>query len=64
LGIILLFTLARLLAACASNTGSLEVLTKEGIMPYKLSENEECLLQVFGMEDKAQIISLYHVFFL
>ena len=57
--IILLFAFAMLLAACANTNDSLKVITKEGIKPYKLSKNEKYLLQAFGLEEDAQIISFF-----
>src|SRR5690606_31769803 len=40
-------------------TGYPEFLTKEGIIPYELSESEKYILQSFGMEGNSQIISFH-----
>lgn len=55
--LILIFTLAMALIACSNKTDSPKLMTKEGIMPYKLSESEKYILQSFGMDDSSQIIS-------
>lgn len=45
------------LAACSEKSNSIELLGKEGIAPYDLSEEGEYILQAFGMENDSQIIS-------
>lgn len=45
------------LIGCSNTIDSSYNLSKEGIEPYKLSENEQYILQSFGMEDTSQIIS-------
>ncbi len=47
------------LVACSDKSDSLKLLTKEGIMPYELSESEKYILQSFGMEGNSQIISFH-----
>ena len=53
----LLFVLMVLLAACSSKADLPEVLRKEGITPYELSESEKYILQSFNMDGTSQIIS-------
>lgn len=55
----LLFTLILALTACSSQADSPELLTKEGIAPYELSDSELQILQSFGMDSTSQIISFY-----
>lgn len=45
------------LTACSGKTSSPKGLTKEGIAPYELTEDAKNVLQSFGMEGSAQIIS-------
>lgn len=54
---ILIFIMIITLVACTNEKTSPNPLTKEGISPYKLSENEKYLLESFGIEDNSQIIS-------
>lgn len=55
--LILIFIIVMTLVACSNKTDSPKLLTKEGIMPYELSESEKYILQSFGMEGNSQIIS-------
>lgn len=57
--LMLIFIIVMALAACSNNTDSPKLLTKEGIMPYELSESEKYILQSFGMEGNSQIISFH-----
>ncbi|MGN9164856.1 hypothetical protein ACTNDY_06160 [Tissierellaceae bacterium HCP3S3_D8] len=57
--LISILTIAMILVACSNNTDSPKPLTKEGIIPYKLSKSEKYILQSFGMEGKSQIISFH-----
>ena len=45
------------LTACSSKSESPKTLAKEGIAPYPLSDSEKYILQSFGMDDTAQILS-------
>lgn len=48
------------LTACSNaerSSNKLNSLDKEGIAPYELSENEQDLLEAFGMSDTSQIIT-------
>lgn len=55
--LILIFSIIMTLVACSNETDSPKTLTKEGVMPYELSESEKHVLQSFGMEGNSQIIS-------
>lgn len=55
--LILILAIAMVLVACSNKTDLPKFLTKEGIIPYELSEGEKYILQSFGMEDNSQIIS-------
>ena len=57
--IMLIFAIVMALTACSILTDSPKLLTKEGIKPYELSESEKYILQSFGMEHNAQIISFH-----
>lgn len=57
--LILIFAIVMTLVACSNKTDSPKLLTKEGIMPYQLSESEKYILQSFGMEGNSQIISFH-----
>lgn len=46
-----------ILTACSSKADLPEVLSKEGVSPYELSEREKYILQSFNMEGTSQIIS-------
>lgn len=52
-----MFVMLFSLAACSGNSNSVELLKKEGIAPYDLSEEGEYILQSFGMENDSQIIT-------
>ena len=47
------------LIGCSNTVNSSYSFSKEGIEPYKLSENEKYILQSFGMEDTSQIITFH-----
>lgn len=53
----LLFIMIVTLTACSGKADLPKLLTKEGIAPYELSENENYILQSFGMGGTSQIIS-------
>lgn len=53
----LLILMIVMLSACSSKTDSPKLLSKIGIAPYELSENEKYLLQSFGMDSTSQIIT-------
>lgn len=57
ISVLLFFVFMVMLTACSSTTDSPKVLTKEGISPYELSENEKYILQCFDIDDTSQIIS-------
>lgn len=57
--LILILTIGMALVACSNKTDSPKLLTKEGIIPYELSESEKYILQSFGMEGNSQIISFH-----
>lgn len=57
--LILILTIGMALVACSNKTDSPKLLTKEGIIPYELSEGEKYILQSFGMEGNSQIISFH-----
>lgn len=57
--LLLILTIVMTLAACSNKIDSPKYLTKEGVMPYKLSKREKYILQSFGMEDNSQIISFH-----
>lgn len=58
ISMILLFLLLFQLAACSSGkNGDANRLTKEGVAPYELTEQESYLLQSFGLGDGAKAIS-------
>ena len=57
--LILIFTIVMALVACSNKTDLPKLLTKEGIIPYELSESEKYILQSFGMEGNSQIISFH-----
>ncbi|MCC5912642.1 MAG: hypothetical protein JJT76_19670 [Clostridiaceae bacterium] len=57
--LILIFIIAMALVACSNKTDSPKLLTKEGIIPYELSESEKYILKSFGMESNSQIISFH-----
>lgn len=57
--LILIFTIIMALVACSNKTDLPKLLTKEGIIPYELSESEKYILQSFGMEGNSQIISFH-----
>lgn len=59
LSLILISAIVMTLLACSNKTDSPKLLTKEGIMPYELSESEKYILQSFGMEGNSQIISFH-----
>lgn len=53
----LLFIMIVTLSACSSKSELPNVLTKEGIAPYELSESEKYILQSFNMDGTSQILS-------
>ncbi len=53
----LVFVFMVLLTACSSRVDLPKAVSKEGISPYELSENEKYILQSFNMEDTSQIIT-------
>lgn len=57
--LILIFTIVMVLVACSNKIDSIKLLTREGIIPYELSESEKYILQSFGMEGNSQIISFH-----
>ncbi|WMJ77488.1 MULTISPECIES: hypothetical protein [unclassified Sedimentibacter] len=57
--LILIVTIAMALVACSNKATLPKLLTKEGIVPYELSENEKYILQSFGMEGNSQLISFH-----
>ncbi len=54
---ILLLSSILTLTACSDTEVSSNILDKEGIAPYELSEKDQNLLASFGITDNAQIIS-------
>ena len=56
--IIVLATLISLFG-CSNKIDVPNLLSREGVAPYELSENEEYVLQSFGMEDNSHIISFH-----
>lgn len=56
ISLILIFTMILALFACSNEKTSSNQLTKEGVAPYELSENEKHLLESFGIDDNSQII--------
>ena len=57
ISVLLLITVIVPLSACSSKTNSPKIISKIGIAPYELSENEKYILQSFGMSDNSQIIT-------
>jgi hypothetical protein len=57
--LILIFAIAMALVACSNKIDTPNLLTKEGVAPYELSESEKYILQSFGMQDNSQIISFH-----
>jgi hypothetical protein len=55
----LIFIIVVSLVAYSKKIDAPKFLTKEGIMPYELSESEKYILQSFGMKDNSQIISFH-----
>ncbi len=53
----LVFVLMVLLTACSGRVDLPKAVSKEGITPYELSENEKYILQSFNMEDTSQMIT-------
>ncbi len=53
----LVFVLMVLMTACSGRVDLPKAVSKEGITPYELSENEKFILQSFNMEDTSQIIT-------
>lgn len=56
---VLLIVMIVTLSACSSKTDSPNLLSKEGIAPYELSESEKYILQSFGMDGTSQIIAFH-----
>lgn len=57
--LILIFAILTTLTGCTSKTDTPKLLTREGIMPYELSDSEKYILQSFGMEGNSHIISFH-----
>ncbi len=53
----LVFVLMVLMTACSGRVDLPKAVSKEGITPYELSENEKFILQSFNMEDTSQMIT-------
>lgn len=57
ISLILVFTMILALVACSNEKTASKQLTKEGVAPYELLENEKYLLESFGIDGNSQIIS-------
>lgn len=53
----LVIVLAIVFSACSNNTDIPKLVSKEGIAPYELSESDTYLLESFGLEQDANILS-------
>ena len=56
LGLLLLCTFL-VLSGCSDREESFNELSKEGIAPYELAENQQQLLEAFGMADTSKLIA-------
>ena len=57
--LLLLMGLALLLCGCSREESGPDIPDKEGIAPYKLSEDQQELLGAFGMEDSANLFAFH-----